>query len=242
MSVVDVGDAVEVTFSTTPGATVAVSWINPTGEMVLQSVPVAESTTTPGDYPHTFSPSSDGVWEARFSASGTVNAVERYYVRARAMGGPPPLATVGEVGELFGTMTPAQETLTAALLRRASEMLRAHFPDLAARVADGVITAEAPAMAAINMVLRVLRNPDGLRAETTGPFSRTYDTTVAAGLLVVSDGEMALMAPAAVDTALPVGTVMAHPGLTDVTWGDACAYRLRAPTDERMRGWYGGGW
>ncbi|MBQ1047857.1 hypothetical protein KBX50_05210 [Micromonospora sp. C51] len=240
MSVVDVGDAVELTFTTTPGATVTVSWYDPDGSTVLDSVAVPESGTTPGAHQYTFAPASEGVWEARFHASGTVNAVERYFVRARSLSGPPPLATVGEVAELFGTMTPAQETLTAALLRRASEMLRARFPDLTDRVADGSIPADAPAMAVINMVLRVLRNPDGLRAETTGPFSRTYDTTVAAGLLVISDSEMALMAPAGTGEALQVGTVMAHPGLADVTWGDSPAHRFRDL--QRVRDRYGRWW
>ncbi|GAA3750881.1 hypothetical protein [Micromonospora maritima] len=234
MSVVDVGDALELTFSTTAGATVTVTWISPAGEPVLQNTPVPESTEVPGAYSYTFAPASDGVWEARFSASGTVNAVERYYVRARSTTGPPPLATVGEVAELFGTMTPAQEALTAALLRRASEMLRAHFPGLGQLVADGALAADAPAMAVINMVLRVLRNPNGLRAETRGPFSTTYDTTVAAGLLVISDSEMALLtAPIDDSSALPAGTVFAEPGLARTVWGDNLAYRLRGD-----RGWH----
>lgn len=228
MSVVDIGDALELTFSTTPGATVTVSWISPAGEVVLQAVPVAESTTTPGIYPYTFAPGAEGVWEARFYASGTISAVERHYVRARSVSGPPPLATVGEVAELFGSMTPAQETLTAALLRRASEMLRAHFPGLAQQVAGGALSIEAPAMSAINMVLRVLRNPNGLRAETRGPFSTTYDTTVAAGLLVVSDAETALMTASADDASvLPVGSVIVDAGLARNTWGDSVAYQLR---------------
>ncbi|MFG3710889.1 hypothetical protein [Micromonospora sp. NPDC047730] len=229
MSVVDVGDVVEVTFSTAAGATVTVTWLDPEGVPAVLDAPTVETPAGSGQYLAAYAPTVPGVWEARFRATGTTTAVERYFVRARALDGPPPLATVGEVAELFGTMTPAQESLTAALLRRASEMVRAHFPDLAARVASGMLSAEAPAMAVINMVLRVLRNPDGLRAETTGPFSRTYDTTVAAGLLVVSDGELALMTSGvpADETALPVGSVIARAGLADNVWGDSIEYRLR---------------
>lgn len=229
MSVVDVGDNVEVAFSTTTGAVVSVTWIDPAGTATTPEVAVAETPVGSGRYPTTYAPTTPGVWEARFRATGAATAVERYFVRARAVDGPPPLATVGEVGELFGAMNAAQESLTAALLRRASEMLRAHFPGLARQVADGVIDAEVPAMAAINMVLRVLHNPNGLRAETRGPFSTTYDTTVAAGLLVVSDGEMALMTTPIGDAAevLAVGSVIATAGLAQNTWGDSIAYQMR---------------
>ncbi|MFI7608788.1 hypothetical protein ACIBTV_27260 [Micromonospora sp. NPDC049366] len=226
MSVVDVGDQVEVAFTSAADATVSVTWIDPAGTPVTADTPVPESPTEPGRYVVTLLPTVAGVWEARFRATGAATAVERYFVRARSIDGPPPLATVGEVGELYGTMTPAQETLTAALLRRASEMLRGQFPDLAARVASGQLSADAPAMAVINMVLRVLRNPDGLRAETTGPFSRTYDTTVAAGLLVVSDSELALMTPGTAEAgALPVSVVIGRPGLASNTWGDSIEYQ-----------------
>lgn len=212
----DVGDAFEATFHTTAGATVTVSWFSPAGATVLDAVSVAESTVTPGDFPFTFTLTEAGVWEARWTASGTVTAVERFYVRARAVSGLPPLATVGEVAELYGTMTEAQEQLTAALLRRASEMIRGRR-DIADRIAAGTLQPDDLAMTAINMVLRVLRNPNGLRAETTGPFSRTYDTSVAAGLLVLADYDLeALEAPERLPDGLAglgVGTIRVQPGL-----------------------------
>lgn len=221
----DVGDAFELTFTTTPGATVVVAWIDPDGTVVFDNQAVAEATANPGDFPYTFLPTRDGVWEARFTASGAATAVERYWVRAEPVTGPPPLATIGEVGELFGTLIPAQEVLTKGLLRRASAMVRSRWPDLQARIAAGTIDPQAPIMAVINMVLRVLRNPGGLKAETTGPFSRTYDTSTAAGLLVISETETELMAPPAESgQASPVGTIIAQPSLLGYTpWsGDAC--------------------
>jgi hypothetical protein len=54
------------------------------------------------------------------------------------------------------------------------------------------------------MVLRVLRNPSGLRSETVGPFSRSYDTSVAAGLLVFTDDEEQLIAPTGTGAYTPV--------------------------------------
>lgn len=191
----DVGDAVELTFTTTPGATVTVTWIDPAGTVVLNQTPVAESGATPGDFPWTFLFTVDGVWCARFRGSGTVNTVEEMWLRALPIGGPPPLATLGEVVELYGDMTAAEEQLSKGLLRRASAMVRGRFPDLAARMSAGTLDPMVVGGVVVNMVLRVLRNPDGLRSETVGPFTRSWDTATAAGLLVLSDDDLATLEP-----------------------------------------------
>lgn len=192
----DVGDAVELTFTTTPGATVTVTWIDPAGTVVLNQTPVAESDSTPGDFPWTFLFTVDGVWCARFRGSGTVDTVEEMWLRALPVGGPPPLATLGEVVELYGAMTPAQEQVSKGLLRRASAMVRGRFPDLADRMSAGTLDPMVVGGVVVNMVLRVLRNPDGLRSETVGPFTRSWDTTMAAGLLALSDDDVAALTPA----------------------------------------------
>ncbi|MGC4886697.1 hypothetical protein [Micromonospora sp. DT227] len=222
MSLVTVGDALELTFTTTPGADVTVCWINPAGDIVQQDLPVSEASGTPGAYPVTLLPSSPGVWEARFTASGTVTASDSYYVRARAVGGPPPLATIGEVQGMFRPLTDAEQGLTKELLRRASHMLRTNLPRFAERVAAGQLDPDTLGHAVINMVLRVLRNPGGLRAETVGPFSRTFDIGSAAGLLVVTDAEVAMLSPntsqAAAVAATAVGTIRASPGSLMTGW------------------------
>lgn len=213
-----VGDAVEVTFSTTPGATVTVTWIGPDGQVVVPATPVPESPAASGKYPHLLTPTTPGMWEARFIATGTATETEPYYLRALAIGGPPPLATVAEVVELFRTLTPAEEGLTKALLRQASTMVRSR-PGVIARIADGTLDAEMVGHAVVTMVLRVLRNPGGLRAETVGPFSRTFDTTVAAGQLVISDTELAILnPPSTAGTAQPARTIMARPGPLLTAW------------------------
>ncbi|WP_047893254.1 hypothetical protein [Micromonospora sp. RV43] len=216
MSLVTVGDALELTFTTTPGAVVTVCWISPAGELVQNDAPVPESAGTPGAYLVTLLPSSPGVWEARFTARGTVTASESYYVRARPIGGPPPLATVGEVVEMFRPLTDAEQGLTKELLRRASHMVRTSVPRFAERLAAGQLDADTLGHAVINMVLRVLRNPGGLRAETVGPFSRTFDISAAAGLLVFTDAELAMLNPnttaAAAAAATAFGTIRAGAG------------------------------
>jgi len=236
-AVVDVGDAIEVTFTTVPGADVLVSWLDPYQVAVDDAVEVDESPDGSGKYPKTFVPTTAGMWTAQFSASGTTSAVERYYVRASAVSGPPPLASVGDVTAQFGTMTLAQEGLTAYLVRAASALLRQRARqeglDLDADIAAGRLDPEVAALTVANMVLRVLRNPNGLRSETTGPFSRTYDTTAAAGLLVVTDYDLAAVTtPVAIPdgiASLGVGTIRVTPGLAPPV---GYPYRWGAP-----RGW-----
>lgn len=218
MTAVDVGDAVELTFTTAPQATVTVSWFDPSGATILDQDPVTESPAGSGSFPRTFLPTSPGVWEALFTASGTATAVERYYIRASSISGPPPLATVGEVANQFGTMTSAQEGLTSWLLRAASKMVRARFPLVDAQMATGLLDPDVVSLVVVNMVLRVLRNPQGLRSESIGPFSRSYDTTVAAGLLAFAAGELVMLTP--VVTGLKrsgVGTIVLEAGLGTYT-------------------------
>lgn len=205
--VVDVGDAVELTFTTTPGAHVEVSWLDQDQHPIVDHHTVTENPTGSGKFPYTFLATAPGVWTAEFVASGTATEIERYYVRAVAVTGPPPLAAVGDVVAQYGTMTAAQEGLTSWLLRAASSLVRARYPLIDSWIAAGRIDPNVVALAVANMILRVLRNPGGLRAETVGPFSRTYDTGDAAGLLVVSAQEAAMFVPTRPAGVLGVGTI-----------------------------------
>lgn len=236
-TVVEVGDAVELTFATVPGATVTVNWLDPYLTPVLDAEPVPETPAASGKYPYTFLPTLPGLWTAQFYASGTTSAAEPYYVRAVAMTGPQPLAAVGDVGEQM-TLTAAQEGLAKALIRAASALLRHRAKqvglDIDADIAAGRLDPSVAALTVTNMVLRVLRNPQGLRSETTGPFSRTYDTTAAAGLLVVTEYDLAAVTttPSVEDlgaAGLGIGTIRVVPGM---------APPVGYPYRGRRYGWY----
>lgn len=205
-AVVDVGDAFELTFASVANATVAVAWMDPGGTVVLDQ-DVDESSPGSGLYPVTLVTNAPGMWQALFTASGAVTAVESYYVRSRAVTGPKPLAAIGDVTGQFGELTAAQEGITSFLLRAASAMARHNFPNVDSQLASGRLNADLVALAVSNMVLRVLRNPNGLRAETVGPFSRTYDTSTAAGLLELTGSDGSLLVPPPVSTAGRVGGV-----------------------------------
>lgn len=222
MSSVDVGDAVDITYTGTTGSTVAVDWLDPSLTEVTSDVDVPESPAGSGRFPAVFLPSGPGTWTAVFRESGADQQIERFYVRAALPTGPAPLAVLDDVREQFGTLTTAQVTLTNALLRAASKLVRSRFPGIDALITAGSLDADVVALAVTNMGLRVLRNPGGLRSETIGPFSRTFDTTAAAGLLVVTEAEEAMFVPSSVAASalLPVGTIRVRAGLPGSMWGN----------------------
>jgi hypothetical protein len=221
--VVDVGEAFELTFSAEPGQTVTTSFLDPAQTTVIDAQVVPESSTTPGNYPQVYTATRSGMWTVVFMGP---SQPQSYYVRARDLLGPLPLAAVGDIGDQFGTMTAAQEGLAAHLARAASALLRARAAQaglsIDADIAVGRLDPELAALTVANMVLRVMRNPDGLRAETTGPFSRTYDTTAAAGLLVVTDYDLAAITTAVAVpdgiAALGIGTIRVVPGMLPDPW------------------------
>lgn len=222
MTTVDVGDAFEIIFTTTPGATVLRSWYDPDDTPVSELEPVAENPAGSGRYPYTFQATTPGMWTVRVTVSGTATAVEEHYVFARAVPALKPLAATGHVAEQFGELTGDQEVLVKALLRAASAMIRARIPTVDTMIADGRLNPELVALAAANMTLRVLRNPSGLRSEAVGPFSRAYDTKYAVGQLVIGAEELGLLTPVIVDPALipfPVGTAWVRPGMAPPPYG-----------------------
>jgi hypothetical protein len=198
-AVVDVGDAFTLTFTSLPGAVVYVDWLDPDLTPVINQELVPASSAGSNTYPRTFTATRPGMWTARFLSAG---AADDYHVRVvSSVGQPPPLAAVGDVVAQYGPLTDDEATLTRYLLRAASAMLRQQVPNLDAMVGDGRLNPNVVALAPTNMTLRVLRNPDGLRAETTGPFSRTFDVSAAAGLLVVTPVDLANVIPG-----IPAGT------------------------------------
>lgn len=194
----EVGDAVELTFTTAPNATVVMSWINRDTEVVvLDQVPVPERLDDEGGptgfFPVTVIGDNVGFYEARFTSSGTATSVESYFERFELSNQPPPLATLSEYEELYGTLNAARQATARALIRRASKLIRDSFPNVQERIASGQVSRDTIGLVVINMVAQVMRNPAGLRSETTGPFSRAYDPEAASGLLQLSEADRDLL-------------------------------------------------
>lgn len=216
---VDVGDPFEVIFRTVPGAAVKLSWYNPMEIAVLDQVDLIETPAGSGQYPKVLTATDPGMWRAVATVSGTTSDIQTMWERAVITTGLPPLAAVSDVRQQRPNMTDAEAGLAVFLLRAASHIVRDRYRIIDQQIADGTLSSEVVALAVTNMVLRVLRNPDGLRARTTGPFSRTYDTSKAAGLLYLDDTELVMLEPAPSGSSMVAGTIIARPGLAPAPWG-----------------------
>ncbi|MER7167035.1 hypothetical protein ABT336_13335 [Micromonospora sp. NPDC000207] len=212
----EVGDAIEVTFTSLPGATVTAQVTFPSGA-VGPPQPVDEDDD--GEYPFTFQLTEPGMWRVQFTATGAVTATEPFWIWAEQP--VPPLATAGQVAAVFRPLNAEEERLVSAWLAQASRLLRHRFPDLDDRIAAGTLHARTAADAAVSMVLRVARRPGaltgvgGLRSESTGPFRRDYYDSAADDTdLVVTDVEVALLNPKVTRAGRRgAGTIMMQPGM-----------------------------
>lgn len=215
-AVLDVGDATELTYTSLAGALVTYDWLDPNLVPVVDQQVVQPAAGNPTKYPVTLIPTQVGMWTARFFDAGST---EDYFVRATStVGKPPPFAAIGDVSVQFGDLDDDQENLTAYLIKAASSLVRQRFKLVDTQIAAGLLDQDVVALTVSGMVLRVLRNPEGLRSETTGPFSRTYDTSAAAGLLVITPDDAGQLIPpgstAAGATKFPVaGTIRIEPGM-----------------------------
>ncbi len=195
----DVGDAIELTFATAPGATVVMSWTHvPSGAVLQSDVTVTETVVEgvpTGQFPITLTGPIAGMYEAVFTSYGTATTKESYFERFDAVGGPAPLTTVGEYADLYGALSPARASICRALIKRASQLVRDTVPGIDDKIVAGAAAADSVGLAVLNMVARVMRNPDGLRSQTIGPISRSFDTDLATGMLELTSAELSLISP-----------------------------------------------
>ncbi|MBF9135321.1 hypothetical protein I0C86_41460 [Plantactinospora sp. S1510] len=122
-------------------------------------------------------------------------------------------ATVNEITKLTGPLTSEQQTQVADLLARASAMLRGAVPDLQERLISGEVDPVNASTAVINMVLRVMRNPQGLTAETVGPFRREWERDSSTAWLSVTQAELDLVAKPAEKPRARASTIRVRAGL-----------------------------
>ena len=86
-----------------------------------------------------------------------------------------------------------EKRVVAARLEDAELLLRSRIPDLDEKVAAGVLDQALVVMVEAEMVLRLIRNPDGLVQETDGSYSYSTSQKVASGLLEVLPREWTLL-------------------------------------------------
>lgn len=91
-------------------------------------------------------------------------------------------ATVEDVEMRIGReLSDSERGLAASLLGDALLIIYARCPDLDERVDSGEISADVVRMIQANMVVRVLRNPEGIRQETDGDYSYTIAASTPVG-------------------------------------------------------------
>lgn len=92
-------------------------------------------------------------------------------------------------------LSAAELNTTAMWLEAAEVVLRALYPNVGARVAAGTLSVATVQHVQVQMVLRVVKNPENLRQWSVDDASFTRDQAVSSGLLVLDPAEAKLLAP-----------------------------------------------
>lgn len=195
MASTNVGDAVSLVFEAVAGISVTAEIIEPDGTLGT-AVPVTADTTKPDTYPFTFVPDRTGIWRVRFRGSGAAVATETYTVTVTdTASGPAPFATAATIEAVWRDLSPVEATRADTLARFASDIIRQAAPGIDDRIATGRLSGDIAAFVCAQMVLRVMRNPSGVAAETVGPWSVTYGSTgtQATGALYLAEEELSLL-------------------------------------------------
>ena len=104
-------------------------------------------------------------------------------------------ATTADVESRWRSLTAAETVVADTRLDDAWAHLLAKRPTLEADITAGTVS-EANAIRVVSdMVIRLMKNPDGKRSETIDDYSYTRDELVSAGMLYVTDAELADLTP-----------------------------------------------
>lgn len=103
--------------------------------------------------------------------------------------------TAADVENGWRPLTSDEFTVAMTLCSRAMALLRAHDPDVDARVDSGRLHEDVVVSVVVEMVIRVLANPQRLDSETTGPFTPRWNVDNASGRLQVTAGDLAQLRP-----------------------------------------------
>ena len=104
-------------------------------------------------------------------------------------------ATVDDVVSRFRPLTTAEQVVAQTLLGDAWEMLLGRRPNLEADITSGAISEATVVRVVANMVIRVLRNPDGYLQESIDDYTYRRDAVVSTGLLHLTPDELADITP-----------------------------------------------
>lgn len=104
--------------------------------------------------------------------------------------------SVADLENRFRPLSDDEETVAAWLLIDAWAVASAQVRALPAAVTAGTVNTDLVTAVLCAMVIRVLRNPDGVRQWSVDDYSEMRDSTVSAGALYLSEDELSLLGTA----------------------------------------------
>lgn len=102
-------------------------------------------------------------------------------------------ATPADIIGRFRELDENETSIVTTRLGDAEILIKSRIPDLDAQVLAGTIDEQTVVMVEADMVLRLIRNPDGYMQESDGNYSYMISNQVASGKLTVEAHEWALL-------------------------------------------------
>jgi len=103
------------------------------------------------------------------------------------------LATVADIEAVWRPLSPDEAGVGQAWLDRASALIRNAVPNIDYRAASDDNYRQLAAGVSVDMVLRVLKNPEGKSEEAVDDYRYKRDASVAGGNLYLADDELSLL-------------------------------------------------
>lgn len=100
---------------------------------------------------------------------------------------------ISDLEDRWRPLSADEKTTAQALLMDAWAIANVQLPNLESSVAAGTISSDVVRAVVSAMVVRVLRNPDGVRQWSVDDYSETRDSTLSSGVLYLTPAELALL-------------------------------------------------
>jgi len=120
-------------------------------------------------------------------------------------------ATVDDIASTWRPLTEQEREAAGGLLPLGSAVIRHRFPSIDSRIDAGHLDPNLVKLVLVQMVIRVLRNPEGLRVMSLGAYSETRESSPDHLGLHLTDDEVAVLAPRS--RAGGFGSIPLTPGL-----------------------------
>ena len=109
----------------------------------------------------------------------------------------PALAVFTDIEGVWRPLSAAEQAIATNWLDRASSKIRSEVLGIDARFAAEPELADLATGVAVDMVLRVMRNPEGKLEESIDDYRYRRDSATSSGALYLSPGELASLVPIA---------------------------------------------